>query len=552
MRVAERENLHLLKCNYQNGDVKMLNGDSIDSSRSDSSSPREGGPKLNSAREFKLPPPKVEFKEFRPLVRELCEPEAFPTDCLVPALSAPIKTAGRIVQVPEALAANSFLAVASLVAQAHANISIDGRVHPLSGYYASVAMTGDRKDATDDVALKSVTEYQQQLQFEYQSKLLDYSNAKEAFEKKRSAKSSAKNNEDKNVAEIQEQLKSMGCPPEPPIDPVKITSDITIEGLTKYLVSGQPSMAIFSTEGGQILGGYGFNKDNVLKTAAGLSKFWDGKPVTRLRSHDGISIIGNRRVSIHLMIQPNLTSLLVGNTLLADQGLLSRFLISWPKSFAGTRFYPTRDDGSRETIDTAIDLLNYRTHVANLLRLPEPIKSGTRNELEPRLIKPSSAAMKFWIALYNEVESKQTKNQSLFPVKGLASKIAEHAARLAGAAALFQDIECTEVDADTMTGAIEVARYFLGEGLRLQGTGYVDGQLKKASELYAWMCTKGRQYITLVEIYKCGPNWIRDARTARVIVNILIEHGHMASLPGGLEFDGTHRSEAYAVRMQVE
>ena len=51
----------------------------------------------------------------------------------------------------------------------------------------------------------------------------------------------------------------------------------TFEGLTRLLAGGQPSMGIFSGEGGQFLGGHGMNQDNKLKTAAAMSGLWDGR-----------------------------------------------------------------------------------------------------------------------------------------------------------------------------------------------------------------------------------------------------------------------------------
>jgi hypothetical protein len=40
------------------------------------------------------------------------------------------------------------------------------------------------------------------------------------------------------------------------------------------VAAGQPSLGLFSAEGGQFIGGHGMNEDNKLKTAAGLSCAW--------------------------------------------------------------------------------------------------------------------------------------------------------------------------------------------------------------------------------------------------------------------------------------
>jgi len=40
-------------------------------------------------------------------------------------------------------------------------------------------------------------------------------------------------------------------------------------------------MGIFSDEGGRFIGGHALREAEQLKTASGLSKLWDGAPVTR-------------------------------------------------------------------------------------------------------------------------------------------------------------------------------------------------------------------------------------------------------------------------------
>lgn len=85
------------------------------------------------------------------------------------------------------------------------------------------------------------------------------------------------------------------------------------------------------------------NPDNLLKTAAGLSGLWDGKPIDRVRGGDGSTKLYGRRVSLHLMVQPEVSQLMLSNPVLIGQGLLSRCLVTWPESTAGTRPYREED-----------------------------------------------------------------------------------------------------------------------------------------------------------------------------------------------------------------
>jgi hypothetical protein len=70
-----------------------------------------------------------------------------------------------------------------------------------------------------------------------------------------------------------------------------ITEEPTYEGLVKLLMVGQPSIGLFTDEGGRLIGGYGMNTENQLKTASGLCELWDGKRITRVRGGDGASIL---------------------------------------------------------------------------------------------------------------------------------------------------------------------------------------------------------------------------------------------------------------------
>ena len=106
---------------------------------------------------------------------------------------------------------------------------------------------------------------------------------------------------------------------------------------------GTPSLGLFADEGGRFVGGYGMSEDHQLKTASGLSELWDGKRISRVRGGDGAALLYGRRVSMHLMMQPQVAQRMLGNPLLIDQGLMSRCLVTWPESTAGTRTI-SRDD----------------------------------------------------------------------------------------------------------------------------------------------------------------------------------------------------------------
>ena len=228
--------------------------------------------------EAKLEPP-------RPLIRELPPADPFPVEALGDVLEAATRAINDRVQAPMAICGQSTLAAATLAAQGHGDVQLPtGHVKPISNFFMSVAATGERKTATDHEALWPFRKREAALREDYDRALPQYENAKIALEKARDhAVKKAKGDR----AAIRFALDSLGPPPPALLSPMLTYPEPTYEGLCKHLVSGQPSIGIFSAEGGQFIGGHGITPEAVLRTAAGLSCLWDGEPIKRVRAGDG-------------------------------------------------------------------------------------------------------------------------------------------------------------------------------------------------------------------------------------------------------------------------
>ena len=277
---------------------------------------------------------------------------------------------------PEAIAAQSVLAAAALAAQAHADVALPyGQTRPLSLYFVTVAGSGDRKSTADNEALWPIRKREKVLKEEYER---DY----QAWR----IEHTAWNAEKRKIELVRKldlegrkaALRMLGPEPEGPLHPFLTAPDPTVEGLVKAWVSAPASLGVFTAEGGQFIGGHGMSPDNRLKTAATFSLFWDGQPVKRLRAMDGVTILHGRRLSMHLMVQPDAAAQFLADPVLRNQGLLSRFLVSAPESVAGTRLY-------RETApEDERHIKAYGARILSMLEASWPLAEGKRNELEPR------------------------------------------------------------------------------------------------------------------------------------------------------------------------
>jgi hypothetical protein len=144
--------------------------------------------------------------------------------------------------------------------------------------------------------------------------------------------------------------------------------------------------------------------ENKLKTAAGLSCVWDGETIKRVRSGDGVTILSGRRVSLHLMVQPGVAAIMLSDPELADQGMLSRCLVTAPESRSGYRFF-------REPApETKNRLMEYERRLHEILQRKLPLAANTRNVLAPRFLRLSTGATN--ITVYGGYANRLLKLQS--------------------------------------------------------------------------------------------------------------------------------------------
>lgn len=381
-------------------------------------------------------------------------------------------------------------------------------------------------------------ERERQLRKEFDERFPQYQNAVVAWEEARKhAVKEAKGNR----AAIKAALDKIGPAPIAPLGAMLTCPEPTFEGLVKYLAVGQPSAGIFSDEGGQFIGGHGMTQEAILRTASGLSCLWDGETIKRVRAADGATILPGRRVASHLMAQPVVAAVMLSDPLLINQGYLSRCLVSAPPSNAGTRTW--REPG----LNTAETLNAYSNHILAILTRPLPLAVGKNNELSPRALRLSDGARRMWIRFADAIEAQIAPECALTPIKGLANKLPEHAARLAAVLALIADPETGNVSPELMANGITLAQYYAAEALRLFEAGQINSDLLLAQKLLSWLRSRTEAAISLPDIYQGGPNMIRDKASAARIVGVLEDHGWLKRIEGGADVGGHHRRDAWNI-----
>ena len=483
--------------------------------------------------------PKMEAPH--PLMRSLSPGEPFPADALGDVLRPMAEAIHDRVQAPMAIGAQSLLAAAALAVQGHADVVLPiGETKPVSLYLITIVDSGERKDSCDRHAMRPITRLQISLRDQYDVEHQRWTDEKAIWEKLRDKALRVGQKGDR--VGMRADLQALGPAPSEPLEPLLTCSEPTFEGLCRLFKNGHPSLGIFASEGGQFIGGHGMTDEAKLRTAAGLSKLWDGTPIDRVRSGDGASSLPGRRLSMHLMMQPRVADLLMRDHWLIDQGLGSRLLTSAPTSTVGKRLWHELQS------TTELVMQDYVSHLSNILEKPVPLVFGKRNELAPRALPLDWDASQQWIHFADHVEMRLGHGGELAPVKGFGNKLAEHAARLAAVLRLIDNIEAEVIDATHMEAGIVLAEYYAAEALRLGEAVRISAQLMKANELLDWLQDDWPdEIISLPDIYQRGPYAIRDRNTAYALVKILEGHGWLIRVLQGAVVLGQPRREAWRI-----
>jgi Protein of unknown function (DUF3987) len=500
---------------------------------------------IDAAKDEMLEPP-------RPLTREPLPGAPFPIGALGSTLRGAVEGIADRVQTPLPLAGQSVLAAASLIVQPHANVRLpisEHSIRPVSENFITCANSGDRKSSSDDEATWPVHKREAKLREEHDDAMESYLNNKEAWDH---ARAKAKKDCKGDKGAIAAALAAIGPAPQKPLKPLLTFSEPTIEGLFVLFEEGQPSLGLFTSEGGKFLGGYSMRAETVLHTVTSLSDLWNGAPLKRVRASVPIKVMVGRRLSMHLMIQTALAPQLYSNRILKAQGFHSRLLTTVPESIIGSRLQRP------EAPETGPALTRYYARALDLLELKLPLAADTVNELSPRTLELSPAAIRLWKQYADYVELELPAGKAFEPVQALGAKAAEHAARLAAILTLFDNIEAGEISGERLGDGVELAGFYLGEALRLDaaGTGEdeseTDDALQRAHKLLQYLQTAPivvADQVALVDIYQRGPSSIRNKAVASQAMGILEEHGWAIRVAGGAVVNGLKRQDVWKLRV---
>ena len=476
----------------------------------------------------------------QPLLREIAPCAAYPVEALGPLADAVLAVQG-MTQAPVAIPAASALAVASLAVQGFADVETLGGNRPLAIYALTIAQSGERKSACDAPLMAGLRAYEKEQAKAQRDAVIIHANAHALWKGERDQiLHVAKNGKGEKRPAAQADLDALGAEPAAPASADRTVTEPTFEGLTRLFATGQPSLGLFSDEGGQFLGGFAMNSDNRQKTLAALNDLWQGNPIRRTRAGEGHTTLYGRRLAVHLMVQPGVARAFMADPMAADTGFLPRFVICEPSSTIGTRLQSQtrRDDPA---------LAGFAARSRGILETLMPMDPETR-ELQPRTLPLSQSARTLLVKFSDAIETAQAAGGDLAHVTGYASKAAEQAARIAGVLTLWHDLHAPEVEAKAMGWGIALAQFYLGEASRLANAATISAEIDKAEKLRKWLLADWLEAEVLVrDVVQYGPNPLRETPKARAALGLLEKHGWLVALDPGTVVRGAARKEAWRI-----
>lgn len=467
-----------------------------------------------------------DWPEPEPLRPMDAEPEAaFPVAALGPVLAGAVDALREGIQAPTPLIANAVLAATGAAVQHIANVDRDGARIPCSIFALTIADSGERKTSVDAEACKALRERQRELDAEHRKARADYEARKDAWESERKRILP----KTKDYAAKQRALADLGPQPEEPARPVVFVADATREGLERVYRGGWPSCAVITSEGAIITGGHGMRENRALATIGGFSLLWDGLLPANARAGAGVHTGGAVRCSMHLMLQQIAAERWLGDPEVAGQGILSRYLITWPVSTQGERPYRALD------LDADPRMVRYHNALLDALHVPHPLDE--HGHLAPRALRLNADARQAWIKYFNTVEAGQLDTPRA--LRPWTAKAGEHALRLAGVLTLAEHPNATAITLDTMRDAIRIATWYGEEGRRIVEGRAPDPVTLDAEKLLQWMRTEP-QPVAKGRMMQFGPGPLRGKAALDPVLDRLVDSGWIRHAAG--------RGEAYEAR----
>ncbi len=451
------------------------------------------------------------------------EPIPYPLEALPSGIREAVDEVLSFTQAPPAMVAVCALSALSLAGQGLADVKRDERLEGPTGlFFLILAESGERKSTVDRFFTESFSE-KERIEKEKSAPVIKEYNAGLAAWNAEKLGIIAKIQElVRKEADTRDWKSRLGeIEKSKPIDPKVMRllyQDATPEALAWGLAHHWPSGGMISSEGGIVLGGHAMGKDSIVRNLALLNQLWDGTPVHVDRKTGPSYTLRGCRLTVGLATQPEtlITFLECSKGLARGTGFMSRFLMTWPESTQGTRFY-------KEAPKEWKALTRFHRRLSELLdATPE---ADGENGLTPKMLTFDREGQAAWIRVYDEIERDLGKDGDLVELRDIASKAADNIARIAALFSVYDGREL--INMEDVERASIIVSWHLYEARRIFRTLAASPEMILAGKLDAWLLDRRKSEFSKSEIQKNGPSRLRKKDELDPSLHILAEKGRI-------------------------
>lgn len=458
------------------------------------------------------------FKPLRPLEENTTLPR-FPMENLPIELFEYCKNLSESMEMSADLAGTAMLGTLAALFQGRYGISPEtGWYEPLGLFVLGVARPGEGKSHLMKAVTNPLFKHQTKLFRDYADKAISVEvrldMARSAYEAMRKACGGLKGDEkEAKLIEMEDQLREIKAL-EKSAPPRLVANDVTSQKLAGLLQENKGRISIISAEGA------------VFSNIAGL---YDSQPnfTNYLQAYSGETIIVDRvgrpgeyindpRLTMNLMVQPDVLDRVVKNKILLERGLPARFLFSLPESKLGKR------------------------KIEGAPKLDEEVKKRYENLLEELIALAEEDAYEMLTLSEDAAElfkgfrkaADERNNGDLANLKEWTSKLPGQVLRLAGlmhVAKYRKEAGKTPVDYFSMKEACDLAwTYYIDHARHAHQIMGDDKNMEKAGKLLKAIDKHNFEVFTA---YDAARN-LRDlsfkkGADAEIFLNILVDYGYL-------------------------
>lgn len=466
-----------------------------------------------------------------PLCVKKSPPTPYPIDALGPVLAPAARAIAAATEADLGVAAHCCLMAASMATQGLARVRLPfGATRPLGLFLITIADSGERKTAADELAMRAVLQHEAERIETFGSERRDWNLRKEIYDAQvqqiKNDKRGKLTQADKLAA-----IRELENPGLPPYSGACLTDDTTIEGFVNLLYTGWPYAGINASDGATFTGGYAMNDESRRRTGAALSALWDKGEIHRTRAGEAYAIKG-ASVSVHIQLQREAAREFLGDNTLMDQGLFSRVLTAEPPR-------PIRTGLAVPSASENATIEKFANQLLALLRKQDPGQRGEQKELPT--IAMDNEAVERWTAFSQRMAVGQNPDGEFEGLSNVINKLPENVARISAVLTLLEDRH--SVSSSQMGNAIRLAEHYLETRIGMNAGGQLSPKLQRAERTLKWLHKSWAKKdearlpadlvdkyppdcftISTRELYSNGSSTVRSKDNATHVLRTLCDH----------------------------